>query len=256
MLLNDGDLTFAKLRFDDRSLETLKTDLSRLADPLARALCWAAMWDLTRDAEMPAREFVELVARHAPAEKDSLLVERVTSQARSAIDLYGDPAQPDCGARASPSGRRGPGRHRRALRRAAADLGPHPGRRPPRRPESLEKVAVDARRARDAITGIDVDTDLRWLIVGQLAEEGYADDALIQATMASDPCDIGRRRGTACLAARPTAAAKEEAWQRVADPSVPMPDGLEGRNRRRALGRVDGRRSCGASTSARSASAG
>ena len=60
-------------------------------DPLARALCWAAVWDLTRDAEMPAREFVELVARHAPAEKDSLLVERVTSQARSAIDLYGDP---------------------------------------------------------------------------------------------------------------------------------------------------------------------
>ena len=50
------------------------------------------MWDLTRDGEMPAREFVELVARHAPAEQDSLLVERVTSQARSAIDLYGDPA--------------------------------------------------------------------------------------------------------------------------------------------------------------------
>ena len=91
VLLNDGDLTFAKLRFDPRSLETLKADLSKLADPLARALCWAAMWDLTRDGEMPAREFVELVARHAPAEEDSLLVERVTSQARSAIDLYGDP---------------------------------------------------------------------------------------------------------------------------------------------------------------------
>ena len=42
VLLNDGDLTFAKLRFDPRSLQTLKTDLSNLADPLARALCWAA----------------------------------------------------------------------------------------------------------------------------------------------------------------------------------------------------------------------
>ena len=66
VLLNDGDLTFAKLRFDPRSLETLKADLSNLADPLARALCWAALWDLTRDAEMPAREFLELVARHGP----------------------------------------------------------------------------------------------------------------------------------------------------------------------------------------------
>jgi aminopeptidase N len=75
----------------------------------------------------------------------------------------------------------------------------------------------------ESIPGIDLDTDLRWLIVGQLSEEGKADVALIQATMASDPSDIGRRRGTACLAGRPTAAAKEEAWRRVADASAPMP---------------------------------
>ncbi len=52
--------------------------------------------------------------------------------------------------------------------------------------------------------------------------------ALIQATMASDPSDIGRRRGTACLAARPTAAAKEEAWKRVADRERPMPAAWKG----------------------------
>ena len=72
----------------------------------------------------------------------------------------------------------------------------------------------------ESVPGIELDTDMRWLILGQLSEEGHADVALIQAAMAADPSDIGRRRGTACLAARPTAAAKEEAWKRVGDASA------------------------------------
>jgi aminopeptidase N len=80
----------------------------------------------------------------------------------------------------------------------------------------------------DTMPGMPLDTDLRWLIVGQLAEEGHADVEMIHATMAADPSDIGRRRGTACLAARPTAAAKEEAWQRIADPAKPMPKAWKG----------------------------
>ncbi|MDR3654817.1 MAG: ERAP1-like C-terminal domain-containing protein, partial [Mycobacterium sp.] len=80
----------------------------------------------------------------------------------------------------------------------------------------------------ESIAGIDVDTDLRWLILGQLSEEGHADAALIQATMAADPSDIGQRRGMACLAARPTVAAKEEAWQRVVDATAPVPKAWKG----------------------------
>ena len=226
VLLNDGDLTFAKLRFDERSLATLKSDLSKLADPLARALSWAAVWDLTRDGEMPAREFVDLVARHAPAEKDSLLVERVTSQARSAIDLYGDPANRSAAREwlhqvaVTQVGRSDLPLEMRLIwarilvATAASEA-------------SLARVAA-LLDGSESIPNIDVDTDLRWLIVGQLSEEGKADVAMIQATMASDPSDIGRRRGMACLAARPTAAAKEEAWQRVADASAPMPKDWKG----------------------------
>ena len=226
VLLNDGDLTFAKLRFDPRSLATLKADLSNMEDPLAQALCWAAVWDLTRDGEMPAREFVELVARHAPAEKDWLLVERVTSQARSAIDLYGDPdnrraareqLHQVAGAQVSRPGLANELRliwSRILVATAASE-------------EALARVAA-LLDGTETIAGIDVDTDLRWLIVGQLAEEGHADVALIQAAMASDPSDIGRRRGMASFAARPTAAAKEEAWLRVADPTAPMPVAWKG----------------------------
>ncbi|MGA8523654.1 MAG: ERAP1-like C-terminal domain-containing protein, partial [Candidatus Dormiibacterota bacterium] len=226
VLLNDGDLTFAKLRFDERSLATLKADLSNLEDPLARALCWAALWDLTRDSEMPAREFVELVARHTPGEKDSLLVERVTSQARSAIDLYGDPANRNTARERL---------HQVAVAQVtsqtlAAELRLIWAR------ILVATATSDASLARVAgmldggerIPGIELDTDMRWLILGQLSEEGKADVALIQATMAADPSDIGRRRATACLAARPTAAAKDEAWQRLADVSAPMPAAWKG----------------------------
>jgi aminopeptidase N len=226
VLLNDGDLTFAKLRFDERSLATIKADLSNLEDPLARALCWAAVWDLTRDGEMPAREFVELVARHAPAEQDSLLVERVTSQARSGIDLYGDPANRKTArerlhqvAVAQVSSQEVAAELRLIWARILVATASSE--------QSLGRVAAMLDGS-ESIPGIDIDTDLRWLIVGQLAEEGKADPALIQATMASDPSDIGRRRGTACLAARPTADAKEEAWKRVADESAPMPAAWKG----------------------------
>jgi aminopeptidase N len=213
VLLNDGDLTFAKLRFDGRSLETLKADLSKLADPLARALCWAAMWDLTRDGEMPTREYVELVARHSPLEGDALLLEYVTSQARIAIDLYGDPS------------------NRTAARERLHDVADWQLRTPGLDASfrliwarMLIATAVSARSLGEitamvdgklTIPGVEISADLRWLMVGQLAEEGMADASLIQATLAADPTDIGRRRAAACLAARPTLAAKEEAWERL-----------------------------------------
>ena len=55
VLVNDDDLTYAKLRLDERSLATLRTRIGAIPDPLARALCWSAAWDMTRDAELPAR---------------------------------------------------------------------------------------------------------------------------------------------------------------------------------------------------------
>ena len=61
LLLNDGDLAYAKIRLDERSLDTLVTSIETIDDSLARALCWGAAWDMTRDAEMSASDFVTLV---------------------------------------------------------------------------------------------------------------------------------------------------------------------------------------------------
>ncbi|HEY6737363.1 MAG TPA: aminopeptidase N, partial [Actinopolymorphaceae bacterium] len=47
VLLNDDDLTFAKIRLDDRSLSTLVTHIAHITESLPRALCWSAAWDMT-----------------------------------------------------------------------------------------------------------------------------------------------------------------------------------------------------------------
>ena len=51
LLVNDGDLTYAKVRLADSTIAALPDLLPAVADPLARTLLWSAAWDATRGAE-------------------------------------------------------------------------------------------------------------------------------------------------------------------------------------------------------------
>ena len=221
VLLNDGDLTFAKLRFDDRSLETLKKDLSKLADPLARACAGRRCGTSPATARCPPGSSSSWSPgtrrpRRTPCWSSASPARHAPRSTCTAIPATGAAARERLHQVAAP--RSTPPVSRAELRLIWARILVATAASQ----ASLAKVAAML-DGTDSITGIDVDTDLRWLIVGQLAEEGHADVTLIQATMASDPSDIGRRRGTACLAARPTEAAKEEAWQRVCEPNARCP---------------------------------
>ena len=63
LLLNDEDHAYAKIRLDERSLATAIAALSTFEDSLPAALVWGAAWDMTRDAEMRTRDWVDLVLR-------------------------------------------------------------------------------------------------------------------------------------------------------------------------------------------------
>ena len=221
VLVNDDDLTFAKLRFDDRSVQTLLDGLSRLDDPLARALAWAALWDMTRDAELPAQRYVEIVARHAPAEQEILLVERVLGQAVAAIDQFAAPEYRHTAMRRLHD----VAREQLNSVQPGTDLQSAWFRTTAATAEddvSLERLqAVLEQRAE--VPGLSLDRELRWLLVGVLAAQGVFDADRINAEVQSDPTDIGRRRGAACLAARPLAEAKEQAWGIFIDPDSPPP---------------------------------
>ncbi len=93
LLINDDDLTYCKQRLDDVSLRTLRTGgIAKLDAPLARALCWSAAWDMTRDGELATRDYVALVVAGAGHETDIGVMQSLTRQALRALEIYADPA--------------------------------------------------------------------------------------------------------------------------------------------------------------------
>ncbi|MEU7430921.1 aminopeptidase N [Streptomyces sioyaensis] len=215
ILVNDEDLTYGKVRFDEGSLATLRARLGDLADPMARALCWAALWGLTRDGLMPARDYLDLVRRFAGRETDIGVLQSLHDQAQAALEHYAAPEHRERAARELAEGalrqlrlaEPGSGhqltwaRHFAAVAAVPADL-------------QLVQGLLDGTAK---IDGLDVDQELRWALLEPLAAHGLADEAVIAAELARDDTASGRRHQVRCLAARPSAEVKEQAWQQVVE---------------------------------------
>src|SRR5690606_21485827 len=209
--LNDDDLTYAKIRLDPDSMATVVAHLDGLHSSLARALCWAAAWDMVRDAELPARDYLAMVLRGLPAEADINLVTATLHRAAGAVAFYADPAWAPTGWAELAAGARAalaqapPGSGLQlAWTRAYAGAA--------RTPEELA-VLKGWLDGVDVPDGLVVDTELRWTLLKALVAHGAAGDAEIEAELDRDDTTAGRREATTARALRPTAAAKEEAWQ-------------------------------------------
>jgi aminopeptidase N len=211
LLLNEGDLTYAKIRLDERSLETVVNGLSRLDDSLARALCWGAAWDMTRDAELSATDFVALVLRNIAAETDAFGSSRLPGYAAQAVNNFSAPANR---AALRETWERG---LRRLLDQA------EPGSDHQLTFVRSYAAAAHSDQALDdleglldgtlVIDGLTIDTDLRWSLLTGLARAGRADEDRIAEEAARDNTISGQEHAAAARASRPTAAAKAEAWE-------------------------------------------
>jgi aminopeptidase N len=221
VLINDGDLTFAKLELDRASVATVRRHLRRLEDPLARALCWGALWDMVRDARLRATDYLATVLANVGGETELSVVQSLLGQAATAISTYADPN------RAAELRRALAAAARTAMEEAppGGDLQlvwAHAYIGSARRDEDLAhlRALLDGSAS---VPGLAVDLDLRWTIVHALAAGGQADEGLIDAELARDPTDQGRRRAAAARAAVPTAAAQAAAWRQAAeDASTPL----------------------------------
>ncbi|WP_313550465.1 aminopeptidase N [Corynebacterium sp.] len=91
VLLNDDDLTYTLLEFDPETVEFVVNNIDKIADPMARTLCWSTAWEMTRAGTMRARDFAQLVARGLSAETELAVLERICNQAITAVDTYADP---------------------------------------------------------------------------------------------------------------------------------------------------------------------
>ncbi|HUR50746.1 MAG TPA: aminopeptidase N [Mycobacteriales bacterium] len=206
VLVNDGDLTFAKVRFDDRSLTTVLAHLGDLEDPLARALCWGALWDACRDGQLPAGSYVEAVLRGVVAEHDPSVMETVLLQATRAAALYAPPAEQDdllrTLASASWAAAVAPGSDEQLVRvRAAvsAELDPQ-----------LLRGLLDGS---STPAGLTVDAELRWHVVRRLAARGLIGEEQVGEELARDRTASGQLQAEAALAALPDPEVKERSWQ-------------------------------------------
>ncbi|MGB8650572.1 MAG: aminopeptidase N [Mycobacteriales bacterium] len=205
VLLNDGDLTFAKVRFDDRSLRTLLHGLVRVEDRLARAVCWGALWDATRDGELPARDHVTAVLSGVVAEQDPSLVETLLAQATQAAAAFAPRSEQDAllaliaqecwTADVVPASDLQLVRVRAAVQATGdADL--------------LRGLLADA-----VPDGLVVDTELRWLVVRRLAVLGQLGEEDVERELAADRTATGELEALAAVASLPGSATKQRSWE-------------------------------------------
>ena len=222
VLVNDEDLTYAKIRLDEHSLRTLVESIGAFTDSLPAALCWSAAWDMCRDGEMAARDYVQLVMLGVSSVADISVVQTLLRQASAAVRRFVDPGWRETGLAMMA------GALRRLLREA-----------PPGSDAQLAylRAFTGVAMAGDdlallaglldgsvVLDGLTVDTDLRWALLGRLVSRGFRGfgEAEIDAELARDATDAGERHAAACRAAIPTAGAKQAAWDTMLSGQLPL----------------------------------
>jgi aminopeptidase N len=221
LLVNDDDLTYCKLRLDERSLETLRTGgIAKLADSLPRALAWSSAWDMTRDGELATRDYLALMLAGAELETDIGVLQSLIRLALRSLEIHADPTWAPEGWRALAD------KSLTALRAA--------------KPGSDHQLAwahalIGSARSEEhvaflhglldgaqTVDGLAVDDELRWSMIQALVALGELGIEDIEAELERDPSAAGQRHAATARALRPSAEAKAEAWRlAVEDDSLP-----------------------------------
>ncbi|GAA0697255.1 aminopeptidase N [Kitasatospora atroaurantiaca] len=211
VLPNHGDLTWAKIRLDADSWQTVTESLAEIEDPLVRAVLWENARDLVQDAELSPGRYLDLVAAQLPDEPVDSIVEAVLTFARQRV----------IGSYLAPADR--PAAHA-LLGSVCRTLLARPGAGEGLRLAALRGAVENAQgeelaELQDWLEhggpGVALSSQLRWAALGRLAAGGVIGEERIAAELAADPSSSAHEGAALARAARPERAAKEQAWQEL-----------------------------------------
>jgi len=214
LLVNDDDLTYAKVRLDETSFATAVSRLADLTDPVARAVVLGSAWDAVRDAELPASDFVRLVLGSVGHETQSAarglaLTRLELAVGRYLADDHRERLASETGdavwalAELAETGSDTQLQFVKAFTRLAAT-------------QAHADVLGSLLDGSIVLPGLEVDLDLRWELVTARAALGAASDEEIDAALAQDDTAKGRQLAETARAALPDQVVKDAAWRRVA----------------------------------------
>jgi aminopeptidase N len=214
LLVNDDDLTYAKVRLDSDSFDAATAHLGTIADPVARAVILGSAWDAVRDAELPASEFVRLVVGSVGHESQSAARGLALTRLEFALSRYlADDHRERISAETGDAVW------------ALAELAEAGSDAQLQFVKAFTRIAATAAHAdvlgslldgSIKLARLEIDLDLRWDLVTARATLGAATDEEIADALARDDTAKGRQLAETARAARPDQAVKDAAWRRVA----------------------------------------
>ena len=211
ILLNDGDLAYAKIRLDNKSWQTALEHLSDIEDPLARTIVWGAALDASRDAEADPADFIRLVLAHIATETESTTMMTLLRQLVTTGNLY-----VNADARQSALSQIADG----LLHLARNAEGGSDAQlqfvkffalfaRSPQQVQALESILSGA----EQLAGLTIDADLKWELLTGLVVAGAAGHAEIDSLVEQDRTANGEKAAAGARAAIPNAENKASTWR-------------------------------------------
>ena len=209
VLINDGDLAYTKIRFDQNSIETLTAHLGDITDPIARVLAWVATWDMWRDAEVSSHDFARLLLEGIKTEELINLVAGIGNDLIGTVEVHSDPSR----------------RHElrlsvsteieKVLRAAVegSDIQLQLARIFAALAITPEQIDFIRSILKGELKGLEIDRDLRWYFINALAERGEISRADIDAALTEDPTITGELSHAQAVASLPDPVIKAETWK-------------------------------------------
>jgi aminopeptidase N len=215
-LINDGGLSYAKIRFDARSVETLQSHLGKINDPIARTLSWIGIWDMWRDAEIPTHLFARLLIEGLKTEQLISLVTGLGNDLVSALEIHAHPEkrvqlQSEIASELELILKEAtPGSDiQLQLAKVFAAIATTP-----------EQIDFTRSMLNGDLVGLNIDRDLRWYLIITLAERGAVSTAEIDAALDQDQTVNGNQSHMEAAAALPSKDGKDATWRKLTQEEV------------------------------------